>query len=232
MLFTLDYILDILCLFFYLSGWFGYISFANNKAKSKDCLMTARNQYLRDWMHALSNREIKIADATLISLLARNVTFFASTSMLIMVGLLSSLAYLEDLNIIIAKVPYAIVASTDMLALKIVLLILAYIYAFFSFTWSIRQYNFSAMMVGSMLPFDERSEQKSRHAENAGRVISLAANSFNYGLRAYYFSLAALAWFIHPLLLIFSTLWVLMVLYRREFKSKTLKAMSNRDPVK
>lgn len=183
-------------------------------------------------MRSLSNREIKIADATLISVLARNVTFFASTSMLIMVGLLSSLAYLENLNAIITKVPFAVETSTDVLASKVMLLIMAYIYAFFSFTWSIRQYNFSAMMVGSMMPFDERSEHKSRHAENAGRVISLAANSFNYGLRAYYFSLAALAWFIHPLLLIFSTAWVLMVLYRREFNSKTLKAMCNQNPVK
>lgn len=183
-------------------------------------------------MRSLSNREVKIADATLISVLARNVTFFASTSMLIMVGLMSSLAYLEDLSAIIAKVPFAVETSTEVLAAKVMLLTLAYIYAFFSFTWSIRQYNFSAMMVGSMMPFDERSEHKNRHAENAGRVISLAANSFNYGLRAYYFSLAAVAWFVHPLLLIVATLWVLIVLYRREFKSKTLKAMCNQNPVK
>ena len=226
------YIVDFLCVLFYLSGWFGYISFANNQAQSKACLMASRNYYLRNWMLSLSNREVKIADATLISVLTRNVTFFASTSMLIMVGLLSSLAYLEDLNAIIAKIPYAIQASTDLLALKVVLLIMAYIYAFFSFTWSIRQYNFSAMMVGSMMPFDESSEQKTQHAENTGRVISLATNSFNYGLRAYYFSLAALAWFVHPLLLIISTAWVLLVLYRREFKSKTLRAMSNKHSLK
>ena len=51
-----------------------------------------------------------------------------------------------------------------------------------------------------------------------------AARHFNNGLRAYYFGLAALAWFIHPLLLMMATFWVIFVIYRREFRSSTLLA--------
>jgi uncharacterized membrane protein len=46
------------------------------------------------------------------------------------------------------------------------------------------------------------------------------------GLRTYYFSLALLVWFIHPVAFMITTTWVVAVLYRREFHSKTLKALA------
>jgi len=56
-------------------------------------------------------------------------------------------------------------------------------------------------------------------------VVWLAIYHFNLGLRAYYFSLALLAWFLDPIVFIFSSTWVVAVLYRREFKSRTLDAL-------
>ena len=40
---------------------------------------------------------------------------------------------------------------------------------------------------------------------------------FNNGLRAYYFGLAAVTWFLHPYAVFAATVWVVLVLYRREF---------------
>ena len=56
-------------------------------------------------------------------------------------------------------------------------------------------------------------------------VVWLAIYNFNLGLRAYYFSLALLTWFVHPLLFVIASSWVVGVLYRREFRSRTLKAL-------
>jgi uncharacterized membrane protein len=44
---------------------------------------------------------------------------------------------------------------------------------------------------------------------------------FNAGGRAYYFALAAPAWFIHPLLFIAATLLITLVLIRRQLFSAT-----------
>jgi uncharacterized membrane protein len=57
------------------------------------------------------------------------------------------------------------------------------------------------------------------------RVVWLAIYNFNLGLRAYYFSLALLTWFVHPLVFVVASSWVVAVLYRREFRSRTLKAL-------
>jgi uncharacterized membrane protein len=52
-----------------------------------------------------------------------------------------------------------------------------------------------------------------------------AAEHFNYGLRAYYFALAALAWLLNGWLFMGSTAWVVFVLYWREFRSQALASI-------
>lgn len=44
-------------------------------------------------------------------------------------------------------------------------------------------------------------------------MISLAAHQFAWGLRAYYFGLSMLAWFIHPGFFVLATTGVVLVLY-------------------
>jgi len=52
--------------------------------------------------------------------------------------------------------------------------------------------------------------------------MTLAAKHSNRGLRAYYFGTALSASFIHPLALIVAATWVVVVMYRREFRSRTV----------
>jgi uncharacterized membrane protein len=62
-------------------------------------------------------------------------------------------------------------------------------------------------------------------AERAGRLVGAAAETFNDGLRAYYFSFAAMAWFFSPLALVMATALVVLILYGREFKSDVLQVL-------
>ena len=50
-------------------------------------------------------------------------------------------------------------------------------------------------------------------------MTGLAAETFNGGLRAYYFSFAAMGWFFSPLIFVLATVLVAAVLYTREFRS-------------
>ena len=62
-------------------------------------------------------------------------------------------------------------------------------------------------------------------AERAGRLVGAAAETFNDGLRAYYFSFAALAWFFSPLALLIATALEVLILYGREFRSEVLDVL-------
>ena len=128
----------------------------------------------------------------------------------------------------LADLPYVQVASQGMSEVKLLGLAAVFVYAFFTFSWCMRQYNFAAVLVGAAPMVAERtaSEQERKvFTDRTARVISLAAHQFNQGLRAYYFGLSMLAWFIHPGFFVLATTGVVLVLYRRDFRSKTLDAM-------
>jgi uncharacterized membrane protein len=58
-------------------------------------------------------------------------------------------------------------------------------------------------------------------------MVGAAAETFNDGLRAYYFSFAALAWFISPLAMVLATCTVVVILYSREFRSEVLDILKD-----
>jgi uncharacterized membrane protein len=55
----------------------------------------------------------------------------------------------------------------------------------------------------------------------------MAAETFNDGLRAYYFAFAALSWFLSPLAFVLATAAVIYVLYQREFHSEVLAVLNS-----
>jgi uncharacterized membrane protein len=59
----------------------------------------------------------------------------------------------------------------------------------------------------------------------AADLCNLAAKHYQGGMHAYYFGFAACAWFAHPVGLVVAGLWVVGILYRREFRSRALAAL-------
>jgi len=94
------------------------------------------------------------------------------------------------------------------------------------FTWSVRQFNFVTTLIGSIAPRDEVSELDKSAARRAGGILKLAGENFGQGMRAYYFAVAAMFWFVQPLFFVAATIIVTVMLYRMEFHSRTLDVLS------
>jgi uncharacterized membrane protein len=69
---------------------------------------------------------------------------------------------------------------------------------------------------------EANSETCIRPAERTAALIGLAAEHTNSGLRSFYYAIAATAWCFHPLLFMVATTWVILILARRDFFSRTL----------
>ena len=107
--------------------------------------------------------------------------------------------------------------------MKVLLLVIVFVFAFFKLTWSLRQFNYVAILIGAAPPPEQAdSADGLRFADTAAGVASRAAEHFNKALRTYYFGLAALSWFLQPYLFMALTALVVLVVYRREFRSHTL----------
>ena len=64
------------------------------------------------------------------------------------------------------------------------------------------------------------------HAQKSARINTLAGDEFNRGVRSYYFGFAALGWFLHVALFAALTALILIVLWRRDFRSPTMRALA------
>lgn len=217
------------CIFFVLS-WAGYAAFALWRAKSVPTLHSAMDGYRRQWMVRMIERDNRMVDVNIMRNLVRSSQFFASTTMLVLGALIALLGYVQQAMDVVSGLPFTVKASTRLLEIKVVLLVLIFVYAFFKFSWAIRQLGFCSTLIGAAPKNPpENPEQFSVEINRVAAVTSYAGTNFNDGLRAYYFALAALTWFLHPYLMLIATAWVVYVLYHREFESRTLYALIRDD---
>lgn len=220
-------LLDWLALFLFLSIWIGYTFLASFLQNSKPTIANQLAANRKEWIEQMIERDVRITDATSLGILQRNVTFFASTTMFIIAGLLTVLGSSDKAIQLFSSLPWIEVESEASWEFKVLLLVICFAYAFFKFTWSMRQYNFSIVLFGRAPLSNASAEDKFLFTKHCNWLLTRATNSFNYGLRAYSFALAALCWFINGWVFMGCTIFVVAVLYRREFRSSTLAALYN-----
>ncbi|GAB3015472.1 DUF599 domain-containing protein [Bowmanella dokdonensis] len=219
---------DILALCWFLTLWIGYTLFAKRRARQTICLASELRGKRTRWMKEMLVRENRMADIAIIAALERNIAFFASSSLLILAGLLTALASVEKLHLMIDELAISAAQTNAQIQIKLLLLMGMFIFAFFQFTWALRQYGFGAVLVGAAPTGNRMSEEEVElFANRAAKVVDQAGHSFNYGLRAIYFSLATLSWFIDPRLFMLASVVTMLVMYQREFHSKVLKALKD-----
>jgi uncharacterized membrane protein len=220
---------DWLALGLFFLAWLGYAVFAKRRAATHISILAATNRERRRWMLRSTYRDNRIVDGSVVQVLSSSPSFFASTTIFIIGGLLAVLGAADKTEELARELPFAARTSALVFDFKLVLLTGIFIYAFFRFTWSMRQYSFGALMVGSAPSRDDpwTDAQREAFADRAGGVMGLAAETFNDGLRAYYMAFAAVAWFFSPWAFVAATAGVVWVLFRREFHSDVLRMLDD-----
>lgn len=228
--------LDPLTLFsfaWFISCWYFYTLFAKNAAKRRNSLSSVLYRYRKEWIKKLASSGISEVDAELLASLEKQVSFLASTSLLILASLVTVLSTASNTFMNMTSLRFVAEVPLEVVQLKLLLMIIIFVYGFFTFTWSLRQYGFCFVLFSSSFNTvkyyndgkQHQTQVVSRDFNAMAKVLDRAAHSYNYGIRAYYFAIAALAWFINDWMFIATCAVVVLVLYRREFKSDSLKAM-------
>ena len=94
-------------------------------------------------------RENRVIDGVVVQSLSTSPSFFASTTILIIGGLLAVLGTTEQASELVREMPFAARTSVLVFDLKLLLLLAIFVYAFFRFTWSLRQYTFGALLIAA-----------------------------------------------------------------------------------
>lgn len=213
--------LDYLALSWFALCWIGYNWLVDRTRLRFGNVSHLTGQLRKRWMHNMIRRDPRMIDILIQGNLLQGVAFFASTSILLIGGLVAMLGATEQAVTMLNTLPLLPHVDHTAWGFKILLLIVVFVYAFFKFAWGYRLFNYCSILIGAAPLPEEYDAYAEAFAHQAAELHSLAAGHFNNGLRAYFFALAGLGWFIHPLLFILATAWVSWVLYRREFRSRS-----------
>ena len=205
--------------------WAGYTAFADHSRWRHRSITAAMNRERGRWMTEMLARELRMVDIQIVGNLLRSLGFFASTTILLVAGLIAVLGAAEQAVETLAEVPIAVPTTKAVWHGKVLLLIAIFVYAFFKFAWAFRLTNNCSILIGAAPAAPADPARAAAHAERAAAIIGLAAFHLNRGLRGYFFALAALAWFLHPAIFTVVSTWVVLVLYRRDFRSRALRAV-------
>jgi uncharacterized membrane protein len=216
---------DIAAIAWFIAAWLGYSLVIEKTAKGRSGLNALMNAYREEWMERMLAREMRMVDAQVTAALQNGTAFFASTSLIAIGGALTLMRSSEAVLPVIAELPFGVPPSRELWELKMMGLLVIFVYAFFKFAWSYRLFNYFAIMIGASPPAAEKDTPAARaFAERAARVSADAGRHFNRGQRAFFFALGYLGWFLGPLPLVLTTLGILIVMWRRQFASDSRKA--------
>lgn len=218
--------LDIAALTTFVVVWAGYSVLFDGIWRRPNSI-NARMLAIREvWMIRLLHRGVRIMDATLIGHSIHSATFFASTTIILLAGLVGVLGSAERVHATAVNLSILFAGTSQgMFELKVLLLIAVYVYAFFKFTWAIRQFNYFCAIIGATPEIGEATPDVAV-ARRMAKVLTHAIWQFNSGVRAHYFALAALGWMVHPVIFLAMTLVLPLLLIRRQLFSPTARTIA------
>ncbi|MEY1556802.1 DUF599 domain-containing protein [Yoonia sp. R2331] len=196
-----------------LLGWM--IEHPSAKRPSVTVLMADRR---RAWMREMVQREVRIFDSQILASLRQGTSFFASTNILAIGGVLALMGNTEPLSGIASEVTSE-ATPTVIWQLKLGLVALFLTNAFLKFVWANRVFGYCAVIMASV-PNDPSDPKAMPQGMQAAELNIRAAINFNRGLRAMYFALGALVWLVGAWALFAATLIVGWVVWSREFASQ------------
>ena len=185
--------------------------------KSRPSVTVLMSQRRRDWMHVFVHRDPRIFDSQILASLRQGTSFFASTCIFAIGGVLA-LAKNTDPLVGVAQEVTAVTTPTLIIQMKLAFVALFLTNAFLKFVWANRVFGYCAVMMAAV-PNDPNDPGAHPKAQQAAELNIRAAMNFNRGLRALYFALGALAWLLGPIPLMIAATVVIWVVWSREFAS-------------
>jgi uncharacterized membrane protein len=210
-----------LCLF--LLAWLGYGP-AAQALRPRRSMAIRMFEMRRAWMSSMLARENRITDASLIGNVVNSATFFASTTVVALAALLGMLGNLDSTHAAVQSLDFTAKTSRVLIEAKVLLLALVFAYGFLKLSWAVRQLNHCVALIGAA-PLRPDAARGDAFADHAADALSLAVGSFDAGLRAYYFALAALAWLFGPGAFALATAGIVAMLLWRQFGSAASEAI-------
>ncbi len=221
-------LLEVLAISFILLCWFFYSTILNliSQGSLNQQLSTVRAQ----WLMTSISRGQKPFDAILLGHIVNSVAFFGSATLLVLAGVVTLFTGSKTVYGFVSELNFAAPQSFELFVLHIGVLNFVLATSFFSFTYALRKLIYVLALIGA-LPEQkldaEADALRQSMVTDAATVLSEALKTFNFGIRGYYYFVAAICLFISPYLSVFVTVVVTGILMYRQIGTSTALAIKN-----
>jgi uncharacterized membrane protein len=192
-----------------------------------DRLLNARMREIRArWMRRCLERSDRVIDAILTGHSINSITLFCSATLFIVVALLGVLTNADTAYHMSITSTFVTHTTIELFEIKLIGLVCVFVYGLYRFTWALLQYNYFLALIGSA-PFKEHLTPAAidEMGNQMSVVLNSAVTSFHSGFRTYYYALAWVGWFFHPLVFVVATAFVTFVLVYRQIASPSAGAI-------
>jgi uncharacterized membrane protein len=195
--------------------WFAYNYGVPVIERVRPSLSVIMSMQRRRWVANATRRESPL-DAILAGNLMGAVSFLASTSALLVLAVFAAFGQVPALMEALETVEVGGNYSVPEVQFHLVAMLAIFVLSFFAFTLALRQFNHFCIMLGAI---DHTGHVTEIEIDAIAQLNSLAAKNFNNGIRAYYFSVSMVAWFVNEWFSIAAALLTVGFLIHREFFS-------------
>ena len=174
---------DLAAFAWFVGAWIVYSIVIEKSAKGRSSLNSLMNGYRDEWMERLLERDMRMVDAQVTAALQNGTAFFASTSLIAIGGALTLLRSSEDVLTVMSLLPFGASPSRGLWDLKMMGLIIIFVYAFFKFAWSYRLFNYFAITTVGPSPFTRLNTPGGTPAScriSAKRIAFIGATSVGF----------------------------------------------------
>ena len=218
--FTFAHGLALGLLFFF---WFAYtriLSYFGRGSLNSQLALVRRH-----WMNAATRRPAKPFDAVLLGHIVNSIAFFGSATLIVLAAVITSFASVKSIHATMAEVHFIAPVSLELFAFQVGLVAFVLALCFFSFTYALRKLIYAIALLGALPDRTDNCPTTDAMVDAVTMVLSEAIKTFNFGIRGYYYCVAALCLFLSPLACIVATLVVTIVLFYRQLATGTSRAI-------
>ncbi|MCZ4273858.1 DUF599 domain-containing protein [Maritalea porphyrae] len=201
-------------------AFYGLLSKAIETRRTSMSALMAR-QRLR-WVQNAVRRDTPI-DGILTGNIMSAVSFFASTSVLLILAMFAVIGQLNELLPTLRSLSWGDVYTDFDYQSHFVVMLVMTVMAFLSFTLSLRHFNHFCILMGAA---DHSTNADPAEVRAMANLNTQGARHFNSGIRAYYFSIANVGWFLSSTVGIVMAVGTIGFIIYREYFSAARRAIS------
>lgn len=216
---------DLLALAVFLVAWLFYEPVI--KSLSRGRLINTDMTVIRAaWMRNMVGRENRFMDGQLLGQALNSTSFFTSSNLILIAAIGGALFGGERTFRTASSLALVQTSSRALFEAQLALVVACLARGLLDLIWTIRQLNYCIAAIGAV-PVEVQEGDHHAYGDVVSRLLNPALSSFNRGVRAYYFALAAAAWLFGAWAFLAATLGAVSLLFWRQRGSPTARAVAD-----